>query len=58
MLGNVNLSKAPHHMVGKYDPLQPISSTQYAHEARKIIKDILARNKTPVLEGGSPFYLQ
>ena len=45
-------------MVGKYDPLQPISSTQYAHEARKIIKDILARNKTPVLEGGSPFYLQ
>ena len=45
-------------MIGIYDPLNPVSSTVYAHEARKVIKDILSRNKTPVLEGGSPFYLQ
>ncbi|CDW77441.1 trna isopentenyltransferase 9 [Stylonychia lemnae] len=58
ILGNVNLTQTPHHMIGKYDPLNPVSSTIYAYEARRQIKDILARNKTPVLEGGSPFYLQ
>lgn len=45
-------------MIGKYDPLNPISASKYAHEARILIKDILARNKTPILEGGSPFYIQ
>jgi len=43
--------------MNKFDPLNPISSTVYAHEARKIIKDIISRSKTPILEGGSPFYL-
>jgi tRNA A37 N6-isopentenylltransferase MiaA len=43
--------------MNKFDPLNPISSTIYAHEARKVIREILERNKTPVLEGGSPFYL-
>jgi hypothetical protein len=44
--------------VGKYDPLCPVSSTVYAHEARRVIKDVLRRNKTPILEGGSPFYIK
>eukprot|EP00347_Sterkiella_histriomuscorum_P002465 403368043 len=56
--GSVNLSQAPHHLVGKYDPMNPITASQYAIQARKIIKDILSRNKTPILEGGSPFYIQ
>jgi tRNA A37 N6-isopentenylltransferase MiaA len=40
-----------------YDPMQPITAQQYAIDARKIIKDILNRNKTPIIEGGSPFYI-
>jgi tRNA A37 N6-isopentenylltransferase MiaA len=40
-----------------YDPINPISSTLYANDARAKIKDILSRNKTPVIEGGSPFYI-
>lgn len=44
-------------MANKFDPLNPLSSTAYAHEARKVIKDIIASNKTPILEGGSPFYV-
>jgi tRNA A37 N6-isopentenylltransferase MiaA len=43
--------------MNKYDPLDPVSSTLYARDARAIIKDVLARNKTPVIEGGSPFYI-
>jgi len=40
-----------------YDPINPISASFYANEARAKIKDILARNKTPIIEGGSPFYI-
>ena len=43
--------------MNKYDALNPISSSIYAQDARVIIKDILSRNKTPVIEGGSPFYI-
>lgn len=51
------LPNLPHHLINHYDPLNPVSSTVFAHEARKVIKDILNRNKTPILEGGSPFYM-
>jgi tRNA A37 N6-isopentenylltransferase MiaA len=44
-------------MIGKYDPMDPITSTLYAHDARKVIKEILARGKIPIVEGGSPFYI-
>ena len=47
----------PYHLMNKYDALNPISSSIYAQDARMIIKDILSRNKTPVIEGGSPFYI-
>jgi tRNA A37 N6-isopentenylltransferase MiaA len=40
-----------------YDPINPISASVYANEARAKIKDILARNKAPIIEGGSPFYI-
>lgn len=50
-------SQQPYHLVNKYDPLNPISSSIYAHDARMAIKDILARNKVPVIEGGSQFYM-
>jgi tRNA A37 N6-isopentenylltransferase MiaA len=40
-----------------YDPINPISANVYANDARAKIKDILRRNKTPIIEGGSPFYI-
>ena len=40
-----------------FDPINPISATVYANQARAKIKDILSRNKTPIIEGGSPFYI-
>ena len=58
MNDNSMLPNLPHHMISHFDPLNPVSSTMYAHEARKVLKDILNRNKTPILEGGSPFYIQ
>jgi len=53
-----NFNNVPHHCVGLYDPMRPVSSTIYAHEVRKVIKEVLARGRTPILEGGSPFYIQ
>ena len=37
--------------------MKPISAQCYAQDARTIIRDILSRNKTPIIEGGSPFYI-
>ena len=47
----------PDHLLNKYNAITPVPATTYAHDARAVIKDILARNKTPVIEGGSPFYI-
>jgi tRNA A37 N6-isopentenylltransferase MiaA len=46
-----------YHLINHFDPINPISATVYANEARSKIKDILSRNKTPIVEGGSPFYI-
>ena len=61
LLGQDNSIAGPapqYHLMNHYDPINPISASFYANEARSKIKDILARNKTPIIEGGSPFYIQ
>jgi tRNA A37 N6-isopentenylltransferase MiaA len=45
-------------LIGHFDPLKRISSTLYAYDARKVIKDIISRDKLPIIEGGSPFYIK
>ena len=45
------------HLIGHWNHFNKATSSLYAIECRKIIKDILSRGKTPILEGGSGFYI-
>jgi len=46
----------PHHMVDVVDPTEEYSAARYAREAARVIRDITARGKLPILVGGTGFY--
>ncbi|MGE5815842.1 MAG: tRNA (adenosine(37)-N6)-dimethylallyltransferase MiaA [Acidobacteriota bacterium] len=46
----------PHHMVDVADPLEEYSAARYAREAERVIRDITARRRLPILVGGTGFY--
>ena len=50
--------KIPHHMVDVRSVSNPMNAADYASVAIKVIEEILSRNKTVFLVGGSGFYLQ
>jgi tRNA dimethylallyltransferase len=47
------LSRAPHHLVGILDPLDPMDAGRYVKLADEAIADIRARGKVPILCGGT-----
>ncbi len=47
------LARAPHHLIGVRDPLDPVDAFQYGELARAAIQDIRDRGKTPILCGGT-----
>ena len=47
----------PHHMVAVADPAEQWSAARYAETAIPIIDDILAREKLPILVGGTGLYI-
>jgi tRNA dimethylallyltransferase len=47
------LARAPHHMLGIYDPLEPVDAASYAKRAEGIIADIRARGRRPIVCGGT-----
>ncbi len=52
------LIEAPHHLIDICSPSEPYSASQFCIDARKLIDDILARGKTPVLVGGTMLYFK
>lgn len=52
------LSALPHHLIDILDPDQRYSAAQFAEDASRIIAEILARRKTPLLVGGTMLYLK
>lgn len=52
------LSELPHHLIDILDPDQRYSAAQFADDASRIIAEILARRKTPLLVGGTMLYLK
>ena len=46
----------PHHMVGVATPLRAYSAGEYARAADTKLRDILKREKVPVVVGGTGFY--
>jgi tRNA dimethylallyltransferase len=47
----------PHHLLDVASPKRTFSVAQYKKLADKAIKDILSRSKTPILCGGTGFYI-
>ena len=48
----------PHHFINIRDPDQYYSAGEYGRAARQCIKTLLQAGKTPIVVGGSGFYIQ
>ena len=51
-------AEAPHHMVDVADPDEDYSAGRYAREAAAAVVEIRARDRLPILVGGSGLYLR
>ena len=52
------LSRVPHHLVDILDPSERYSAGQFVRDARRLVADIHARDKTPLLVGGTMLYFK
>tara|TARA_R110000782_G_scaffold55716_3_gene117212 strand:- start:3124 stop:4050 length:927 start_codon:yes stop_codon:yes gene_type:complete len=52
------LVKAPHRLIDICDPLEAYSAAQFREDANLAIAEILGKNKTPVLVGGTGLYFR
>lgn len=48
----------PHHLFEFLDPAERMSAAKWSEMAIEAIEDVLARNKTPILVGGTGLYLR
>jgi tRNA dimethylallyltransferase len=46
----------PHHLIDVADPTEVYTAAQFAREAERVIRDIHARGKLPIIVGGTGFY--
>ncbi len=47
----------PHHMLDVANPKKQFTVSEYKEQAEKIIEEIIARGKTPIICGGTGFYI-
>ena len=52
------LAQAPHHLIDIRDPLHAYSAAEFARDALRLMADIRARGKLPLLVGGTMLYLK
>ena len=52
------LAAVPHHLIDILDPTQSYSAAQFAQDATRLIDDIRARGKLPLLVGGTMLYVK
>ena len=48
----------PHHLLDLYDVREPAAVAEYQRIARRLIADLTARGRTPVVVGGSGLYVR
>ena len=48
----------PHRLIDVFDLHETFSAGDFVHLARLALTDIIARGKTPIITGGTGFYLQ
>jgi len=52
------LKRVPHHLLGIVDPAVNFTAANYQEEARRVIAEIHARGRLPVLVGGTGLYIK
>lgn len=52
------LAQYPHHLVDILDPAETYSAGQFVRDARRVIDDIHARGRMPLLVGGTMLYFR
>ena len=52
------LAAVPHHLIDIRDPLKAYSAAEFVQDAQRLITDIRARGKLPLLVGGTMLYFK
>ena len=52
------LARAPHHLLDIRDPSETYSAAAFCDDARRLMADIVARGKVPLLAGGTMLYFR
>ncbi|HET7831549.1 MAG TPA: tRNA (adenosine(37)-N6)-dimethylallyltransferase MiaA [Gallionella sp.] len=52
------LARAPHHLIDIIDPTDAYSAAAFRHDALRLMADITARGKIPLLAGGTMLYFK
>lgn len=47
----------PHHFIDILEPRQRFSAADYSRQGRDVIRNIISRSKTPIVVGGTGFYI-
>ncbi len=53
----IEMSSIPHHMLDVANPRRSFTAAQFKKKSEKILKDIIKRGKTPIIAGGTGFYI-
>ena len=48
--------RVPHHLIDVADPTEVYTAARFAREASGVIRDVLARGRTPIVVGGTGLY--
>ena len=51
------LAEIPHHLIDILESNEQFSAAEYSKRAREVIREIISRGKTPVVVGGTGFYI-
>jgi tRNA dimethylallyltransferase len=52
------LARVPHHLIDLIDPAEAYSAARFVHDAQRLIEEIRARNRLPLLVGGTMLYFK
>lgn len=50
------LNAVPHHLINTHDPIESYSASEFVEDVHRLVEDIFARGKLPVLVGGTMMY--
>jgi tRNA dimethylallyltransferase len=52
------LARAPHHLIDLIDPAESYSAARFLADATRVMQEIVARGRTPLLVGGTMLYFR